>query len=134
MWIGEQMRFEPARYKGEAVAALIEIPITFDVVKRVVRSVRLRNADEIASQIIRDHGELRGTARFRVHVGAEGWVREVKDRWPHDRDVQGEARQLIDELKFWPAYHGDRAKGSWVNLTFVFAGPTTRIYLEDPGT
>lgn len=133
MWIGEQMRFDPARYEGAAVAALIEIPITFDVVSRVVRPVRLRNAEEIAGYVIRDHGELRGTARFRVHVGPEGWVREVKDRWPHDREVQDAARPLIEDLKFWPAYRGDSAKSSWVNLTFEFAGPATRIYLDSPG-
>ncbi len=33
-WIGEQMRFEPARHEGRAIAALVEVPVTFDVVKQ----------------------------------------------------------------------------------------------------
>ena len=44
VWIGEQMRFQPARHNGKAVAALVEVPVTFDVVSQVVRSPKLKNA------------------------------------------------------------------------------------------
>ncbi|UCF20091.1 MAG: energy transducer TonB [Gemmatimonadota bacterium] len=133
MWIGRQMRFEPARSEGKAVPALVEIPVTFDVVKQVVRSARLRNSEEIAARIVREHGDVRGKARFRILVGTEGWVIDRQDRRPFSEAAQAAARKLIDDVMFTPAYRGDRAIVSWVMLIFEFAGPETRVYIDAPG-
>jgi TonB family protein len=132
-WIGRQMRFEPAIDDGRAVAALVEIPVRFDVVRMAVRPARLRNAEEIEARIVRDFGDTRGTARFRVSIGPEGWVQETQDRSPYDDAAQRAARRLIDDLRFWPSYHGDSARASWVILVFEFAGPETRVYIDAPG-
>ena len=133
-WIGRQMRFEPAIDDGRAVAALVEIPVRFDVVRQVVRAARLRNAAEVEARIVRDFGDVRGNARFRVSVGPEGWVQEAQDRSPHDDEAQRAARRLIDDLRFSPSYSGDSARASWVILIFEFAGPETRVYIDAPGT
>jgi TonB family protein len=135
LWIGEQMRFEPARYEGKPVAAWVEVPVTFDVVSRVVRAARLRNAEEVAAIMARDYPDLRGTARLRVQVGAEGWAKEIQERRPYDRDVMRAARELIEErIKFWPAYKGGRQVATWVNLTVEFAGPKSRVYIDKSET
>ncbi len=133
LWIGQQMRFDPARSEGEAVPALVEIPVTFDVVKHVVRPARLRNADEIAGRVVNQYGDIRGTARFRILVGTEGWVLDRQDRRPHDEAAQNAAGKLIDDLMFTPAYRGDHSVVSWVVLVFKFAGPETRVYIDAPG-
>lgn len=130
VWIGQQMRFEPARNEGRTVAALVRIPITFDVVSHVVRPARLRNADELAAIVARDYPDLRGTARFRVRVGPEGWVQEAQERRPRDEHVMGAARQVLKELEFWPAYEAGKGVASWVTVTFQFAGAESRIYIE----
>ena len=130
-WIGEQMRFEPARRDGEPVAALVDVPVTFDVVRRLVHPPRLRNGDEIVARLIRDYPDREGTARFRVHVGPEGWPREVKNRSPSDQEVVRAAHDLMDDLVFWPAYRGDNVVEAWVNVVFEFAGVRSRVYIED---
>lgn len=130
-WIGEQMRFEPALHEGKTVAALVRIPITFDVVKQVVRPPRLRNAELVEGIIARDYPELRGTARFRLHIGTEGWVGKVEQRYPSDEAVMRAARELIDDhLKFWPAYKEGRAATGRVDLLIEFAGELSRVVLE----
>ena len=133
-WIARQMRFSPAIDEGRAVAALVEIPVRFDVVKQVVRPARLRNGSEIEARIVRDFGDVRGIARFRVSVGPEGWVQEAQDRSPYDEEAQRAARRLIDDLRFSPSYSGDSARASWVSLIFEFAGPETRVYVDAQGT
>lgn len=133
LWIGEQMRFRPARYKGEPVPALVEVPVVFDVVRSVVRPPRLRNAEEVAGIMIRDHGDLRGTVRFRIRVGPEGWVRVVREGRTSTPEVMSVARRLIDEVRFWPAIRGGTETADWVNLTFEFAGAESRVYIEDSG-
>ena len=134
-WIGEQMRFEPAQHEGKAIAALVEVPITFDVVKQIVRPPRLRNAQHVAAIIARDYPELRGTARFRLQIGTEGWVGKVEERFPSDEEVMRAARDLIDDhLKFWPAHKEGRAALGWVNLTIEFAGELSRVFLEGEET
>lgn len=134
-WIGEQMRFEPAQYEGRAIAALVEVPITFDVVKQIVRPPRLRNARHVEAIIARDYPELRGTARFRLQIGTEGWVGKVEGRFPSDEEVVRAARDLIDDhIKFWPAYKQGRAATGRVNLTIEFAGELSRVYLEEAET
>jgi TonB family protein len=129
-WIGEQMRFEPARRDGAAVAALVDVPVTFDVVRRVVHPPRMRNGDEVVAKMIREYPDLEGTARFRVHVGPEGWPREVKDR-PSDQEVARAAHDLMNDLVFWPAYRRDNVVEAWVNVVFEFAGVRSRVYIED---
>ncbi len=80
LWIGEMMRFEPARYQGRPVPAWVEVPVTFDVVTPVIHPPRLRNAEVVAAEIARDYPDLRGVARFRVEVDGVGWVSGVRDR------------------------------------------------------
>lgn len=134
-WIGEQMRFEPAKHEGRAVASLVEVPITFDVVKEVVRPPRLRNAQTVEAIIARDYPDLRGTARFRLQIGPEGWVVRVEARSPSDAEVIRVARDLLqDHIKFWPAYRGGREVVNWVNLTIEFAGDLSRVFLENEET
>lgn len=134
-WIGEKMRFKPAMHEGKPVAALVQIPVRFDVVSHVVRAPRLRNAAEVEAIIGRDYPDLRGTARFRIQVGPEGWVREVKTRQPSDREVMSAAQKLIgDWLKFSPAYKEGREITASVYLTIEFAGEYSRVYLESDET
>lgn len=134
-WIGEQMRFEPAKNEGQAVAALVEIPITFDVVKEIVRPPRIRNAEHVEAIIARDYPDLRGTARFRLLIGAEGWVGKVEERSPSDDSVLRAAREVIDDhLRFWPAYKEGHAATGWVHLRIEFAGELSRIVLEQAET
>lgn len=130
LWIGRQMRFDPARYQGEPVAALVRLPLTFDVVSRVTRPVRLRNGDEIVRLMVRDHGDIRGTARFRVHVSADGWPVEVESQGFSDPAALEVARPYIDELQFRPAYKGSRSLATWIDLVFVFAGPQSRVTIQ----
>lgn len=130
VWIGQQMRFEPARNEGRAVAALIRVPITFDVVSHVVRPARLRNAEELAAVMARDYPDLMGTARFRVRVGPEGWVRETRESRPRDEQVIDAARQILKELEFWPAQEAGKGVASWVTVTLRFAGDGSRVYIE----
>jgi TonB family protein len=134
-WIGEQMRFQPARHEGRATAALVEVPITFDVVRQVVRPPRLRNARHVEAIIARDYADLRGTARFRLQIGTEGWVGKVEERFPIDEEVMSVARDVLeDHIKFWPAYREGRQVIGWVNLTIDFAGEFSRVYLEGDET
>jgi TonB family protein len=134
-WIGEQMRFLPAKHEGRAIAALVEVPITFDVVKQVVRAPRLRNARYVEAIIARDYPDVRGTARFRLQIGTEGWVGKVEDRFPSDDEVLSLARELLeDHIKFWPAYREGRQVIGWVNLTIEFAGELSRVFVENSET
>lgn len=134
-WIGEQMRFLPAKHEGREVAALVEVPITFDVVKQVVRPPRLRNAQYVEAIIARDYPDVRGTARFRLQIGTEGWVGKVEERFPSDEEVLSLARELLDDhIKFWPAYREGRQVIGWVNLTIEFAGELSRVFLESSET
>jgi hypothetical protein len=129
------MRFEPAQYEGRAVAALVQIPITFDVVKEIVRPPRLRNAQHVEAIIARDFPDLRGTARFRLHIGAEGWVVKIEPRYPSDESVLRAARELLDDhLRFWPGYKEGRPVTGWVNLRIEFAGELSRVVLDGTGT
>lgn len=135
MWIGEQMRFEPARYKGKPVQAWVNVPVTFDVVRRVVRAPKLRNAEEVAAIMARDYPDLRGTARLRVLVGAEGWAKHVQERRPFDREVMSAARKLLEEhIRFWPAYKEGRQVAATIDLVVEFAGPDCRVYIESSET
>lgn len=134
-WIGEQMRFEPAQHEGRAVAALVEIPITFDVVKEIVRPPRIRNAEHVVAIIARDYPDLRGTARFRLQIGTEGWVGKVEERSPSDEGVLRAAREVIDDhLKFWPAYKEGHAAIGWVYLKIEFNGELSQVVLEEAET
>ncbi len=134
LWIGEMMRFEPAQFEGRPVAAWVEIPVTFDVVTRVAGQPRLRNAAALAAEIARDYPDVAGVARFRVQVGAEGWITAVRDRNPSDPEVRKIARDLIGKLTFVPAYRGGRDIAAWVNIVFEFDGPATQVYIEEQET
>jgi len=134
-WIGEQMRFQPAMHEGKTISALVEVPITFDVVKEIVRPPRLRNARHVEAIIARDYPDLRGTARFRLQIGTEGWVGKVEERLSSDEEVMSEARDLLDDhIRFWPAYREGRQAIGWVDLTIEFAGELSRVYLEGSET
>ncbi len=106
--------------------------MSFDVVTRIVRPPKLRNADLVAEIMAHEHSEVVGAAYFRILVGPEGWVRSVKDRRASEPEPRRVARQLIDQLRFWPAYRGSKPVGRWVNLTFQFDGPRSRVSMESP--
>lgn len=130
VWIGQQMRFEPARSEGNAVAALVRVPVSFDVVSHVVRPARLRNAEALAAVMARDYPDVAGTVRFRVRVGPEGWVQEAQARRPGDDQALKAAHELLEGLEFWPAYEAGKGVASWVTVAFHFAGEGSRIYIE----
>lgn len=134
LWIGETMRFEPARYEGRPVPAWVEIPVTFDVVKRIADEPRLRNAAAVAALIARDYPDVRGVARFGVKVSIDGSIAEVRERRTSDPDVIKSARELIDQLDFLPAFRGRGEVTAWVELVFEFAGPDSRVFIESPKT
>ncbi len=135
IWVGEQMRFKPALFQGEPVSAWVQVPVTFDVVSRVARPPRLRNAEEVAGIVAREYSDLSGTARFRVLVGPEGSVQEVKSRRPYDREVMDVARKLVEQqVKFWPGYKDGRRVAARVDLVIEFAGPHSRVYIESSET
>ncbi len=134
LWIGEMMRFEPARYEGRPVPAWVEVPVTFSVVTRAMSPPLLRNADAVAAEIARDYPDLRGVAHFRVQVNSVGTVRQVRDRRASDLEVANVARSLIRRLDFAPAFRGGRDISAWVDLVFEFAGPESRVYLESRET
>ncbi len=129
-WIGERMRFEPARHEGKAVSALVKVPVTFDVVDNVRRDARLRNSAQIVGLILEDYPDLEGTARLRVRVNDEGNVSLVKNNQGTSRDVQNAAAKLAHELDFWPAFKSFRPVDSWVNLIFEFSGTESRIVVQ----
>jgi len=135
VWIGEQMRFQPAVHDGKPVAALVEVPVTFDVVSQVIRPPKLRNAQVVQAIIARDYPDLRGTARYRVQIGAEGWVKELRTEKGSDEQVLQTARKIVlDFLEFWPGYREGREITAWARLTIEFAGDHTRIYMEEYDT
>lgn len=135
MWIGEQMRFDPAMHQGQPVAAWVQVPVVFDVVSSVVRAPRIRNAPEVAAVMARDYPDLRGSARVSVEVGPEGWVREIKERSSTDREVMAAALDLLDDwVRFHPGYKEGRELSAWVNLTFQFSGERSRVYIESAET
>lgn len=135
LWIAEQMRFRPAQHQGRTVPALVEVPITFDVVRHVVHAPRIRNARQVEAIIARDYPDLRGTARFRILIGREGWVKDVRDRGPSDEEVLRAARELLeDRIRFWPANKGGGPVPGWLNLTIEFAGEVSRVYADSEQT
>lgn len=133
LWIGEQMRFDPARYRGNAVAALVRVPVTFDLVTRMTNPPRLRSPDEIVNRMIDDYGDVRGRGRIRANVGPEGWIRQTRDEDGTSDEVISAMRRLVDDITFWPGYRGDQRIVSWVILVFEFAGPESRVYIESSG-
>ena len=135
MWIGEQMKFDPARHQGEPVSAWVQVPIVFDVVSSVVRAPRLRNGPEVAAVMARDYPDLRGYARVSVEVGPEGWLRQIKERSSTDREVMAAALNLLDDwVRFHPGYKEGRELSAWVNVTFQFSGEGSRVYIESTET
>jgi len=135
VWIGEQMRFQPAVHEGKPVAALVEIPVTFDVVSQVVRPPKLRNAAVVEAIMARDYPDLRGTVRFRIQIGAEGWVKNLRVQPASDEAVVRVAEQVIDDyLEFWPGFREDREITAWAYLTLEFAGELSRVYMEESDT
>lgn len=133
LWIGEQMRFEPAQYRGKAAPALVRIPVTFDLVRRVVQPPRLRNGEVVERMMVDRYGDLRGEGRLRANVEPDGWVREIRDESATDDEVLSATRRLMEELTFWPGYRGSDRIASWVSLVFKFAGPNSRVYIESVG-
>ncbi len=135
VWIGEQMRFEPARHDGKPVASLVEVPVTFDVVSRVVRPPKLKNAAVVEAIMARDYPDLRGTAQFRIQIGAEGWVKNLRTHRPSDEAVLAPARELIEDyLEFWPGFKEGREITAWAYLTLEFAGEFSRVYMAESDT
>lgn len=129
-WVGERMRFSPAMYEGEPVAALVEIPVTFDVVERALRPPRLRNADLIVAIITTDYADLEGSARVKVRVNAGGGVGLVKDMRGSSRAITRAAGKLAQGLKFWPAFRDFRPVEVWVDVVIEFAGARSRVVVE----
>lgn len=134
VWIGERMRFEPARHEGKAVPCLVRIPVTFDVVTQLIRDPRLRNAESIVSTIIEEYADLRGTARLRVEVGPDGTVLAVRERESSAPEALRAARRLTTRLVFWPAVSSGREITAWVDVVFEFDGAESRVYIEQSRT
>ncbi len=130
VWVGERMRFEPAMHDGKPVAALVKVPVTFDVVTAPVRPPRLRNAEEIAVTMVGDFANLEGFARLRIRVDPEGNINLVKDRQTSGRDVLRAAHDLVRDLEFWPAFKSFRPVETWVNVIFEFAGSSSQVRIE----
>jgi len=131
VWIGEQMRFRPAQHQGQPVSALVEIPVTFDVVSEIVRPPKLKNAAPVEATIASNFPDLRGTARFRVQIGSQGEVLQIRERRPSDRGVLSAAQDLIEDwIEFWPGYNASGEITAWISLTIEFAGEYSRVYLE----
>ncbi|NIR45667.1 MAG: energy transducer TonB [Gemmatimonadetes bacterium] len=133
-WIGEQMRFEPARSGGDPVPALVRVPVNFDLVTRASYPPRLRNDRVVVNRIINEYPDLRGRYRVRVKVGPEGWILENRNAEASSDEVMSAGSRLLDDLTFWPAYRGEQRKPAWVILVIRFAGPETRIYIESTDT
>jgi TonB family protein len=134
LWIAERMRFEPARRDGRAVAAAVEIPVTFDVVRPGVRAARLINADAVKEVMARDYGDLRGQIRVRAYVLLDGWAGEIRPGRTSDDRIADAARELVEMMRFQPAYKGSTALASWVILTLDFAGEESRVRIEESET
>lgn len=129
-WVGERMRFNPALHEGKPVAALVEVPVTFAVVSEVARPPRVRNEAEVIELIIREYGELDGSAILRVRVNSEGSVNLVKSQRGSSGEVTRAAGKLVHDLEFWPAYKNFRPVEVWINLTIEFAGMQSRFVVE----
>lgn len=134
LWIAERMRFEPARRDGRAVASAVEIPVTFDVVRPGVRAARLINADEVTEVMARDYGDLRGRVRVRAYVLLDGWAGEIRLGSSSDDRVATAARELVEIMRFQPAYKGNTALAGWVTLTLEFAGEDSRARIDESET
>lgn len=129
-WVGERMRFEPARFQGKPVAAWIRMPVKFDVVSPRIRGPRLRNADALSALIASDYGDLNGTVRVRVRVNEDGMVTRMRDIRGADRKLARAVQELTKEMRFWPALDGHRPTGAWVNCVLKFAGPASEVSLD----
>jgi len=129
-WIGERMRFEPARHEGRAIAATVQVPVTFDVVVSTYRKPRLRNLSDVLARMAGEYGDLSGQVRLQVYVGADGWVQEIREGRSSDPGLVTPARKLAEMMKFQPAYRGGALLASWVNLTFEFAGDESELTVE----
>lgn len=134
LWIAERMRFEPARRDGRAVAAAVEIPVAFDVVRPGVRVARLINADAVTEAMARDYGDLRGRIRVRAYVLLDGWAGDVRLGSSSDARVAAAASELVEMMRFQPAYKGNTALASWVTLTLEFAGEDSRVRMDESET
>ena len=132
-WVGERMRFEPARFQGKPVAAWIRVPVKFDVVSPRARGPRLRNADALAGLIASEYGDLEGTVRVQVRVNEDGIVTRVRDIRGADRALADAVRRVTKEMRFWPALDGERRKGAWVDCVLKFAGPASEVSLPSDG-
>lgn len=129
-WIGQRMRFEPARHEGRAVAATVQVPVTFDVVVPTLRSARLLNASAVRTRMAQEHGDLSGRVRLRLYVGADGWVQEIREGRASSPGLAAVARKLAEMMTFQPAYRADSVLATWVNVTFEFAGEASRVIVE----
>ncbi len=130
-WIGEQMRFEPARHEGQPVAAWVTVPVTFDVVTPGLRPPRLRNAEELVALIAREHPDLSGSVQLRLRIDINGDVKRVRELQASDREALNAARSLVRRLEFWPALRGFREVNTWINVSFEFDGPDSRVWVEE---
>lgn len=129
-WVGERMRFEPAQHRGRPVSAWVQVPVTFDVVSPGDRNARLRNSEQLAAVMAREHSDLEGTARLRVHVNAEGRVTDTRQGQADSAEMLRVAERLARSMEFWPARRGFEPIDSWVTCVFEFDGPQSRIRVE----
>jgi TonB family protein len=132
LWLGNQMRFQPAQLAGAPVAAAVLVPLRFDVVRRAMQPARLRNEDAVVALILEDYPELRGQARVRVRVGGDGRATVGEITGTDDEAVES-ARKLVEDLVFWPAYRGEDRIVAWCNVIFEFAGPESHVFIEPAG-
>lgn len=130
-WIGEQMRFEPARHEGEPVAAWVTVPVTFDVVTIGLSPPRLRNAEQVVAVIASEHPNLSGTVQLRLRIDISGDVKRVRELQASNREALNAARSLVRRLEFSPALRGFQEVNTWINVSFEFNGPDSRVWVEE---
>lgn len=134
IWVGERMRFQPAKYEGRPVSAWVTVPVTFDVVSAGDRGPRLRNGESIAATMAEEHADLDGSARLRVRVDAAGVVTNTREGRAESSEMLQAAERLARSLEFWPARRGFKPVDAWITVVFEFDGPRSQVRLETRGS
>ncbi len=130
VFAGRQMRFRPARYKGQAVPAWVQVPVAFELPPPVVQPPTLQNGDEIAELIADRHADLRGLVHLRILLSPLGIIEDVRAREGVDQEVREAALDLASRLRFAPAMNEGRPAEARLVVLFNFAGPESTVAVE----
>ncbi len=132
VWAGRQMRFTPARYRGQPVEASVRVPVTFALPPQITQQPELLDTQAVTKIMESDYAELRGSARVNVQVGTLGAIRDSKDLVAETAELREAVSPLLPQLRFSPALANDRTVAAWVILIFEFAGAESRVRIEPP--